>query len=141
MFAHAASGFHEVVNAQTQANIEAGANPSDSADGRDGSVRSSVKESSQSLYDGWLHWTRVVDLAIQRHKDLNRLNLRIVSRDLARFVHVFVRQVFDCMTEDFEGAAGLNRNVTALIRLGNGVGYGVVKSAKGQASCRHNHKI
>ena len=75
---------------------------------RDGSVRSEVEESAHSFAQGWLHWTRVVDLAIQRHQDLDRLNLRILSRDLFGLVYLFVRQVFDCMTEDLEGAAGLN---------------------------------
>jgi len=104
-------------------------------------VRSDVEESAYSFDEGWLHWTRVVDLAIQRHQDLDRLNLRILSRDLFGLVYVFVGQVFDCMTEDLEGAAGLKRDSTALIGPGFGGGFGALCSAKGQASCRYSHRI
>lgn len=60
-----------------------------------------------------------VDLAIEGHENLNGLDLRVVCGDHIAVMNQFIAEVFDSMTQDFQGPPGNRIDVTPAIGAPN----------------------
>jgi len=67
-----------------------------------------AQKCAESLRERRHKRTFEVDLSVQAHQELNRCNPRVFGRQVSCFEHIFVRQVFNRMSKNFERMPSLS---------------------------------
>jgi hypothetical protein len=78
-----------------------------------GSGCARMQKRTNAIGQGWHFWAAEIDLAIQTHKQLHGLYLRIVCGKRSAGANKLVRQVLDGVSETLEGVASLWRDSAA----------------------------